>query len=246
MPKPFSLTEAYFAKQQHMLTGLGLMPSFTAHAPTKGDASEQRWIQVLREFLPQRYGVGQVIVIDSRGSQSDQIDVAIYDRQYTPLFFQEDTIEFVPVESIYAICEVKPSMDKANLDYSRAKVESVRRLHRTSAPIRHAGGVFPPQDPASKPILGVFLSSRMTWSSIQNDAASTAILWDDPTPLDLGIAVHGGAFDRTSGYHTAPEGQELIWFATRLFRALSRMGTALAIDLDAYYAPLEAPTSTDP
>jgi hypothetical protein len=58
--------------------------------------------------------------------------------------------------------------------------------------------------------------------------------------------VRGGAFDQTAGLTHAPERQELIWFATRLYRALSKLGTALAFDLDAYYAPLEELSDSAP
>lgn len=243
MSEPFDLAKAYTAKQDHMLTGLGLMPQFTDHPGTKGDATEEQWVSVLREFLPQRYGVGPIFAIDSLGQQSGQIDIAIFDRQYSPLFFEQGDVRFVPVESVYAVCEVKPRMNKENLDYARDKVASVRRLHRTSAEIWHAGGTYPPQDPEAKPILGVFLSTDLDWGDIRGAAAVGSITEPQPTGLDLGIAVRGGAFDQTDGVAYSPGGQELIWFATRLYRALSRLGTALAIDLDAYYVPLQSPGS---
>ena len=243
MSEPFDLAKAYTAKQDHMLTGLGLMPQFTDHPGTKGDATEEQWVSVLREFLPQRYGVGPIFAIDSLGQQSGQIDIAIFDRQYSPLFFEQGDVRFVPVESVYAVCEVKPRMNKENLDYARDKVASVRRLHRTSAEIRHAGGTYPAQDPEAKPILGVFLSTHLDWGDIRGAAAVGSITEPQPTGLDLGIAVRGGAFDQTDGVAYSPGGQELIWFATRLYRALSRLGTALAIDLDAYYVPLQSPGS---
>jgi len=94
-------------------------------------------------------------------------------------------------------------------------------------------------NPSSKPILGAFLSTDLEWTSIRGDAAQDAITANNPTALDLGISVRGGAFDQTDQLTFAADGQELIWFAMHLFRALSKLGTALAIDLDAYYAPLE-------
>ncbi|WEG09478.1 hypothetical protein PU630_02615 [Microbacterium horticulturae] len=241
MTEPFDLAKAYTAKQNHMLTGLGLMPQFTDHPGAKGDATEEQWTVVLREFLPQRYGVGPIFAIDSLGRRSEQIDIGIFDRQYSPLFFEQGDVRFVPVESVYAVCEVKSRMNKVNLDYARDKVASVRQLHRTSAEIRHAGGTYPPQHPDTKPILGVFLSTDIDWGDIRGAAAVGATTETQPAVLDLGIAVRGGAFDRTDGFTYAPLGQELIWFATRLYRALSRLGTALAIDLDAYYLPLQPP-----
>lgn len=240
--RPFNLFDAYAAKQEHMLTGLGLMPTFTTHPGTKGDATEENWRRVLEEFLPNRYGVGSAFIIDSNGDVSEQIDIAIFDRQYSPLFFEQNGVNFIPVESVYAVCEVKPVMNKANLDYARGKIASVLALHRTSMPIKHAGGEYPAQDPAEKPILGIFLSTTVEWADIHTPAAQTAIAEVEPTALDLGIAVRGGAFDHTSSPNYAPESQELIWFASRLFRALARLGTVLAIDFDAYYESIDNST----
>ncbi|MBT2588489.1 DUF6602 domain-containing protein [Arthrobacter sp. ISL-95] len=139
MSTSFDLKQAFAAKQKHMLSGLGLMPTFTSHPTAKGDATEEHWIRMLSDFLPRRYGVGSVFAIDSYGKQSQQIDVAVYDRQYSPLFFQQGELTFVPVESIYAIFEAKPELSKDYVDYAREKIGSVRKLHRTSVGIRHAG-----------------------------------------------------------------------------------------------------------
>lgn len=235
MPSPFELAEGFLAKQAHMLTGLGLMPNFTNHPTTKGDASEAQWVKVLDEFLPARYVVGPIFAIDSLGNQSDQIDLAIYDRQYSPLFFEQGGVRFVPAESVYAVFEVKPETSKAHLEYTAAKVESVRSLFRTSAPIPHAGGVFAAQDPKDKPILGGFLSTEWSWASSDSKSGIDAIV---ESGLDLGIAVRSTAFDQQGALEFAPENEQLIWFAMRLYKRLSRLGTVLAIDLDAYYPPV--------
>ncbi len=217
-----------------MLTGLGLTPAFTNHPTTKGDANEAQWVSVLANFLPGRYGVGPIFAIDSRGGQSDQIDLAVYDRQYSPLFFEEGDVRFVPAESVYAVFEVKPEMSKANLEYAAAKVESVRSLYRTSAPIPHAGGVFEPRNPDEKPILGGFLSTKWSWASEDSQSGIDAI---KASRLDLGIAVQSMAFDQMDDFDISPDREQLIWFAMRLYRRLSKLGTVLAIDLDAYYPP---------
>jgi hypothetical protein len=244
MSKSFDLTGAFAAKQQHMLSALGMSGTYTDHPVIKGNATELHWCNLLRDFLPTRYGVGQAVAIDSRGGVSDQIDIAIYDRQYSPLFFKQNDVLFVPAESIYAVCEVKQTMTKEHLQYARDKVESVRKLHRTSVDIRHAGGTFDAQDPETKPILGVFLSTTFGWKSTSSKAAIAAILDPSPTFLNLGISVDGIAFDREQTLELAPRGQELIWFCTRLYRALTRAGSVLGIDLDAYYSSIDSPTDT--
>lgn len=236
MSTSFNLRTAFAAKQDHMLSGLGLMPNFTEHPTTKGDATEQRWKRMLSDFLPRRYGVGSVFAIDSYGKQSQQIDVAIYDRHYSPLFFEQDDLTFVPVESIYAIFEAKQELSKDYVDYAREKVASVRSLRRTSIGIRHAGGTYPPQKPDNKPILGGILATQASWTDIRGRAARQALLTGGPTDrLDFAIAVRDGAAERVEDELVfAPSNQQLIWFAMQLYKRLSALGTALALDLDAY------------
>src|SRR5262245_50852187 len=50
------------------------------HAPTKGDASESVWLDLLTNYLPQRYRVATAHVVDSEGNFSDQIDLVVFDR----------------------------------------------------------------------------------------------------------------------------------------------------------------------
>jgi len=230
----FDLARGFLAKQEHMLTGLGLTPTFTDHPGTKGDATEAQWVKVLGEFLPGRYGVGPIFAIDSLGNQSEQIDVAIFDRQYSPLFFGENGVSFVPAESVYAVFEVKPDLTRGHLDYAAKKITSVTSLHRTSTEITHAGGKYPPQDPDAKPIIGGILTTEWGWSGSDSDAAREAI---QASGLDLGIAVRHTGFDRQGTVEMSITGEQLIWFAMRLYRRLAKMGTVLAIDLDAYYPP---------
>lgn len=236
MKTTFDLKEAFSAKQRHMLSSLGLMPNFTDHPTAKGNATEQHWIRMLSDFLPRRYGVGSVFAIDSNGKQSHQIDVAIYDRQYTPLFFEQGDLTFVPVESIYAIFEAKPELSKEYADYAREKIASVRSLRRTSVGIRHAGGTYPPQEPANKPILGGLLATEASWTDVQGKAARKALLAGGQfDQLDFAIAVRDGAVERLKDELIfAPPDQQLIWFAMRLYKRLSMLGTALALDLEAY------------
>src|SRR4051794_4894404 len=79
--RPFNLNKAFAAKQNALVAALGVTIEFTSHGTTIGDDSEANWIGMLREFLPNRYGIGAATVVDSKGRQSHQIDVAIYDRQ---------------------------------------------------------------------------------------------------------------------------------------------------------------------
>jgi hypothetical protein len=74
-----------------------------------------------------------------------KLDLVIYDRQYSPLLFNQDGALYVPAESVYAVLEVKPELDKGTVEYAGKKAASVRALKRTSVPVPHAGGVFEPR-----------------------------------------------------------------------------------------------------
>jgi hypothetical protein len=81
-----------------------------AHPTEKGDASEAVWIDVLNKYLPRRYQASKAHVVDSRGSFSEQMDVVIHDRQYSPLVFTFKESLVLPAESVYAVFEAKQDM----------------------------------------------------------------------------------------------------------------------------------------
>jgi hypothetical protein len=145
-----------------LATELGIARDVVTHPGTKGDVSEGRWIEMLQNHLPARYQVSKAFVIDSKNECSDQIDIVIHDRQYSPFVLKYDSALYVPAESVYAAFEVKQEMSGGEVEYAAKKMESIRRLHRTSIPIPHAGGTYPPKTPQH--ILGGLLCLRSSWS----------------------------------------------------------------------------------
>ena len=47
-------------------------------------------------------------LVDANGSISEQIDIVVFDRQYSPFLFNQDGCKYMPAESVYAVFEVKP------------------------------------------------------------------------------------------------------------------------------------------
>ena len=78
-----------------------------SHPGTKGDASEHVWLKLLQTYLPQRYQAATAHVVDSNGTFSEQIDVVVFDRQYSPFIFQYEGQTIIPAESVYAAFEAK-------------------------------------------------------------------------------------------------------------------------------------------
>ena len=161
------------------------------HPGTKGDASENVWLALLNTYLPERYQAAKAHVVDSNGTFSDQIDVVVYDRQYSPFIFRYEDQIIIPAESVYAVFEAKQTLSKEHIEYARKKVASVRRLHRTSLPIPHAGGTYPPKPLI--PICGGLLTLESDWKPALGEPLYTALgngMGVDH--LDLGcVAAHG-------------------------------------------------------
>jgi len=99
-----------------------------AHPGTKGSASEHVWLELLQTYLPERYQAQTAFVVDSKGSFSDQIDIVIFDRQYSPFIFKYEGQLIIPAESVYAVFEAKQAIDATQVQYAQAKVASVRRI----------------------------------------------------------------------------------------------------------------------
>lgn len=238
------LRSAFLQKQRHLLAALEIVPELTEHGTTIGDDSEANWARVLREFLPGRYGVAKGQVMDSLGDTSQQIDLLVYDSQYTPLLAKTANGDlFVPAEAVYAVFEVKQEMNRKFMDYAGEKIASVRDLHRTSVPITHAGGTFNAKEPI--PILGGLLTTRKGWADQEGKAAVQAVM--DLTGnrrVEIGCALRGVAFNRTDddstdGLEFSETDTTLLFFLFRLFNRLQRLGTVAAVDIGAYMNRLD-------
>src|SRR6266403_3773644 len=205
------------------------------HPTTKGDASEQVWLEMLRTYLPQRYQVAKAHVVDSLGTFSEQIDVVVFDRQYSPFIFNYQGQSIVPAESVYAAFEAKQAINADQVSYAQGKVASVRRLHRTSLPIPHAGGTYPAKIPAR--ILGGLLTFESEWSPPLGQPLTEALRKGEPDGrLDLGcIAAHGTfGCDEKDCYTMVPQGKPATAFLFELIARLQATATVPMIDIRAY------------
>lgn len=132
------LKDLFKGLQTQMVDQLSTNRKYISHPGSKGDALENVWIDWLRNYLPSRYCVDKAIVIDSNGDTSHQMDVVIYDQIYTPFVFNQNGFKYIPAEGVYAVFEVKPEF-KGHIEYAGKKIESVRKLKRTSVGIINAG-----------------------------------------------------------------------------------------------------------
>ena len=130
-------------EQQILTSELQLAKESIGHAPTKGGVAENIWLGFFRRYLPDRYEVSSGFVVDSRGAISDQIDIIIFDRYFTPVLLAQETHRYIPAEAVYAVFEVKPNLTPEHLKYAENKAASVRNLKRTSRAMISGGEVTP-------------------------------------------------------------------------------------------------------
>ena len=133
--------------------------------------------------------------------------------------------------------EAKPTISKQYLEYAGDKAASVRRLERTSVPIRHAGGEYPPKVPF--PILAGIVAASAEWA---DGCARPGFLQaisglTNERSLDFGIALSDCAFNLSNGKLVlSPRQGSLAAFLFGLLDRLQSLGTVPAVDWNKYGA----------
>jgi len=236
------VAELFLSLQKQMAAKFDTTRGFVPHDPTKGAAAEQNWLALLNTYLPERYRSDSAFVVDHRGRLSEQIDVVIYDRQYSPLIFMQDGVRYIPAESVYAVFDVKQEMRRPAIEQAAEKAESVRRLKRTSVPVRFAAGTYKPK-PLFEITAGI-LCVDTWWADGVGDALKKVLGECSRAGfLNLGCAVKDGSFEarptkRGVEVQTSTRETALIFFFLRLLHRLQQLGTVPAMDVMQYAARL--------
>lgn len=262
--KMIDLKELFQGLQDQMQISLNVNRKFIGHPGSKGDATEQHWIEFLRTYLPDRYKVDKAIVIDSTGNVSEQMDVVIYDAIYTPFIFKQDGFMYIPAESVYAVFEVKQDVE-GYIEYAAKKIESVRKLKRTSISMVASGRTTPAR-PLTK-IIGGILTTTNSYRGNDTVIKQLEKLRGLQT-LDLGCLCDAGSF-YVDYKETEPEDIDpikdnrkyieqvyesrkvneiefsnknvsLFTFFLQLVSYLKSIGTVPAIDINAYLKVINA------
>ena len=238
--KTIDLRKAMEGLQKQMEAKLTLSRSMLTHPTAVGDVSELEWVRLLADYLPRRYCVEKGFVVDHKGNVSDQIDLLVYDKQYTPFIFHLNGVKYIPAEAIYAAIECKQEISKKNLQYAAAKAKSIRRLTRTSLKIKHAGGEYPPKTPHNILCGLVCLDGELNQRAIsylEKASSEEAVNF---------VCSLSGTYGRIQNYplwsKAGPPHQvqatrttlSLVYFVMNLIAELQAIGTVAAIDVTKY------------
>ena len=239
MSNSVSLQGLFGGLQEEMLAGLNTSKTL-GHPTDIGDNSEKRWLKWFNDYLPKRYKAAKATIIDCKGNKSDQIDIVLYDNQYSYLAFNANDILFLPAESVYAVFEVKQNLNKEHMEAAEQKAESVRKLYRTSREIPSAGGIL-----SAKPLHRI-LSGILTTSSDWNPPFSAPFMKClskslDIQQIDFGCVLEQGTFYYNYEDETlkiSNKDDSLVCFFFQLLIELQKIGTVPAIELSKYMKAL--------
>ena len=204
------------------------------HPVTKGEHCESAWIDFFRSFLPSKYAIDKGFVFDAKGNVSEQIDIIIYDALYAPLIFGTDSGEkFVTAESVYAVFESKPEIDKETLIYANEKIASVVNLTRSARGVIDAGKYKEPRD------LTDIIGGILAIDSVSNDTLEQH-LYNNPY-IDVGCAIRATSFiayrneDRSiSNIKFSSPDEAILAFFYIILDSLYQLGTVAGIDIRDY------------
>ena len=246
-----NLAEIAANVRQKLIADLGQAQPIK-HSVTKGSNTEGVWIDLLRNYLPTRFRINSAIIIDSKGATSGQIDCVIYDAHFTPQIIPNEASLYIPAEAVHAVFEVKPEITKAYLHYAANKVNSVRRLCRTSGKYTGDG-----RQRGAKPqfhILGGLMASSVSWQDGFHSKHFSCALQaaQQIEHLDLIFSAREGYADMvrtlnpSSHRNTNQYGEPIIeqdvsgimHGLLRLLEELARQGSVPAVDWSEYYANL--------
>ncbi len=230
MSDKVDIQKLFSALDEEMRLKLSSKIDQITHPTARGDESELNWIGLLRAYLPERYSVDSGFVVDHEGNLSEQIDIIIYDRHFTPFIFRGENTVFIPAEGVYGVLEVKPHFDQNNYDYAVKKLKSVQVLKRTSASFTHILG----KDKKELfDIVGGILTkenkSQKSFDDIKVGSDLKIVLC-----LDCGIKVVG-----EETIELQDKEPILAFFLLKLIEKLRALGSVPALEVDKYLGFIE-------
>ena len=97
------------------------------HKLTTGTYRETIWMSLFKLIIPHKFSIKQgVFIMDSNGNTSAEVDLVIFDEQYTPYIFNYGEICFIPIEAVAVVIQCKSF--KLNDQKLTAWVETIDKL----------------------------------------------------------------------------------------------------------------------
>ncbi|KJD43096.1 hypothetical protein QD47_24570 [Paenibacillus terrae] len=113
-----AITENYTDQGKAIVSQLKL--KIPSHNLTTGTTRELVWGELFRSMIPKKFCIDQgVFIIDSFGNISAEVDLAIFDEQYTPYIFCFGNIKFIPIEAVAVAIQCKSKSTSDASDWAK-------------------------------------------------------------------------------------------------------------------------------
>lgn len=127
--------------QMRIVTRSKAETKFNVQNFDSGPGTEEIIREELARLLPNRYSVTPGLISDSKGRTAGDCDLIVRDPNWSPVIKPGATSEsrrlHFPIESIYAVTEIKQSLGRRELDVAMKKLVMVNRLERATNPYGH-------------------------------------------------------------------------------------------------------------
>ncbi|MDT3426161.1 hypothetical protein J2Z22_001681 [Paenibacillus forsythiae] len=91
------------------------------HHLTTGGFREEVWKSMFDRMVPHKFSIARsVFIIDSYGNISNEVDLAIFDEQYTPYIFQNGVMKYIPIEAVSVVVQCKSTSLNGVQDWARS------------------------------------------------------------------------------------------------------------------------------
>lgn len=195
---------------------------------------------------------------------------------FTPFIFNQEGVRYIPAEGVYAVFEVKPDIygfsdGMSYIQYAAQKIESVRKLKRTSTSMINSGSPTPAR-PLTKIIGGILCNTNGYTHHNENKTIKKHL--SESTGLggiDCGCIIEHGSFvvdyeggedkslsdfdEHIKSYYNdrriksitfSKAENSLVTFFMQLTRYLQAIGTVPAIDMNAYLSSIDEQIDPNP
>lgn len=113
---------------QRLQVEVDVFSRLIGHAPEQGRENELALARVLANLVPQRFGIGTGVLLDTQNERSAQTDIVIYSQTDQPSLFAQTTQLLFPVEVVFVCVEVKTTLRHGDIDDCKDKAKRLRRL----------------------------------------------------------------------------------------------------------------------
>ncbi len=112
----------------NMLVDFQQIQSQIPHAGERGTQRELALKEFLARHLPKKYALGSGQIINVKNVTSRQCDIVIYDALNCPLLLVKEGYQLFPVEAVFAVIEVKSTLNAKALAECVDNIKSVKSL----------------------------------------------------------------------------------------------------------------------